>query len=350
MILARKLRIIIMALSEVPTVLIVSLLLLSGAAVAHAPQSVNDNTSLETALEIEDMEKSWVIYSSLMEGEALYFTFEIEEGERLLLDLIVPVKDGDFGFLPRMALMAPGIPDAGALPGWVEEPDGYGHDIIETSIPEEATYEGFTPSAFYDLGRTDSPAPVSGRYYVVVFSPSMQEGNFALVVGYAEEFTLQELVIMPFSLYTIYIWEGQEPWQVLAPMISTIALGAIAATYYRKRRAGPMDVQHALLLAGGLLILGTAVSTLTQTLISVRDSHLGLGVLISLFLITLPGLFGYMILRRGWGAEDISRGGRTKLGAYAALSVAVWAGYLIGPMLVIAAAVLPRGAAVWPRR
>ncbi|MBI0582025.1 MAG: hypothetical protein JET69_03315 [Methanomassiliicoccales archaeon] len=272
----------------------------------------------------------------------------MEEGDRLLLDLIVPVKDGDEGFLPRMAILAPGMPDQGVLPSWVEVPDGYGHQVIETSIPEEATYEGFTPSSFYDLGRTDSPAPVSGKYYVVVFSPASQEGNFALVVGYGESFTLQEWLLIPFSLYTVYRWQGQEPWAILAPMVLTVALGVLLIAYVRKNRPEGMDLGHSLLLLSGLMIAGTAVSTLVQTVITVRDSHLGPEVAISVFLFLLPGLLGYLLLRRGWRTGTPTREDRVKVIAMGLLGVLVWAGYLIGPIIAISAAALPDKLGKWP--
>ncbi|MCG7843955.1 MAG: hypothetical protein MIO90_00820 [Methanomassiliicoccales archaeon] len=322
--------------------------MMAGLVVAHAPQFVEDNDSIETAMEIEDTVKSWAIYSHLHEGDPRYYTFEMNEGDRLLLDLIVPVKDGDAGFLPRMVLMAQGIPNEGALPGMVEVPEGYGYQVIETMLPDESTYESFTPSAFFDLGRTDSPAPVTGRYYVAVFSTPPEEGNFALIVGYAETFTAQEFVLIPFSLYTIYLWEGQEDWQILAPMAITLVGGLIAYVFYRGRRSAKFDIHHTTLFIGGLLILGTAASTLTQTAISVLDSDLGLSVLLSVFLVLVPATLGSLIIRSAWDVAQPTRASRAKLALFGLISMVAWAGYLIGPVLVIIAALLPKGRLAGP--
>lgn len=338
-----------MGLSRVPCLLVLVLLLSAGAVAAHSPQFSEGNDSPGTALEIEDTVKSWAFYSHLHQGEALYYTFEIEEGERLLLNLIIPVGDGDGGFLPGMVLMAPGIADQGALPSWVEVPEGYGYQVIGTSLPDQATYEGFSPSSFYDLGRSDSPAPVTGRYYVAVFAPGDQEGNFALVVGYAELFTFQEWVMIPFSLYTVYAWQGQGPWTILAPMLLTVVLGALVIGYFLRRRTEPLDLQHSLLLSSGLLVAGTAASTSLQTWISVRDSHLGPEVAISVFLVAAPMLLGFLLLRRGWKAGPLTRGGRVRTAIIGLLAIFAWAGYLAGPLLAVLAAALPERMASWPK-
>ncbi len=280
----------------------------------------------------------------------MYFTFDIQEGERLLLDLIVPVKDGDDGFLPRMVMMAPGIADQGAIPSWVEVPEGYRFQVVNTSLPDEATYEGFTPSAFYDLGRTDSPATVTGKYYVAVFAPASQEGNFALVIGYGESFTVQEWLLLPFSLYTVYLWEGQETWEILTPMIITVVLGSLLIVYFRKRRSEGIDLQHSFLLLSGLLVTGTAASTLVQTVITVRDSHLGPEIMISIFLFLIPGLLGFLLLRAGWKVGPLTKVGRVKLVVIGVLAIFAWAGYLIGPILAMVSALLPERIGKWPRR
>ncbi|TFG56955.1 MAG: hypothetical protein E4H30_02335 [Methanomassiliicoccus sp.] len=326
---------------QFPLLIVIAVLIIAGTSVAHSPQFVEDNESLETALEVKDTVKSWAIYSHLHDGDPRYYTFEMSEGDRLLLNLIVPVKDGDEGFLPRMVLMAPGIPNEGVVPGLVEIPDGYGYQVIESSLPEEATYEGFSPSAYYDLGSSDSPAPVTGRYYVAVFSTPPVEGNFALVVGYAESFTLQEMVLIPFSLYSVYLWEGQEAWQVLSPMALTLVAGVAFYLYYNKRRIDGLDVQHVLLLVGGLTILGTAVSTAAQTVVSIWDSQLGMEVMITVFLFLIPGFFALFILRRAWDGSSPSGRGRAILVVLGLLSVVAWAGYIIGPVLVVFAALLP---------
>jgi hypothetical protein len=329
---------------------ILVLLLSAGAVAAHSPQIADGNTSPETAFEIEDTVKSWAFYSHLHHGEALYYTFEIQEGERLLLNLIVPVKDGNEGFLPRIAVMAPGMADEGALPSWVEVPDGYGYQVMDTVLPDEATYEGFSPSAFYDLGRTDSPAPVTGKYYVAVFAPASQGGNFALVVGYGESFTAQEWLLIPFSLYRVYLWEGQEPWQIMGPMALTVILGSLLIAYYRKRRSERLELQHSFLLISGLLITGTAASTMVQTIITVRDSHLGPEIMISVFLFLIPGLLGILLLRAGWKVGPLTNGDRAKVVIIGALAIFSWAGYLIGPSLAIASALLPERIGRWPDR
>lgn len=334
---------------RVPLLIVLVVVISAGAAAAHSPQFADGNTSLETAMQIEDTVKSWAIYSHLHHGESLYYTFDIDEGDRLLLDLIVPVKDGNDGFIPKMVLMAPGIADEGALPSWVEVPDGYGYQVIDTALPEEATYEGFSPSSFYDLGRTDSPAPVSGKYYVAVFAPGSQEGNFALVVGYAEQFTVQELVLIPFSLYPVYLWEGQEPYEILAPMAVTVAAGLLVIVFFRKRKPESADLQSSLLLISGLLVMGTAASTMVQTMISVRDSHLGPEIMISALLFLIPGLLGFLLLRRGWKGGPRTPGKRAGAAIIGLIAIFAWAGYLIGPVLAIAAAALPERVARWPK-
>lgn len=335
--------------SRLPPFVLLALLLSAGAVAAHSPLFVDGNDTPDTAMRIDDPARSWAIYSHLRRGEVLYFTFDAEEGDRLLLGLIIPVKDGDAGFLPRMVLMAPGISEEGALPSRVEVPSGYGYKVLGSSLPEEATYEGFSPSSFYDLGGIDSPAPVGGRYYVAVYATGAQEGNFALVVGYAEMFTAQELVLIPFRLYSIYLWEGQRPYEILAPMTVTILAGLLVIFHLRRRMPEGADLQSSTLLLSGLLVMGTAASTMVQTIISVRGSHLGPGLIVSVSLFTIAGVLGILLLRRGWKGGARTPGERAGTAVIGLVAIFVWAGYLLGPALAILAAALPERVARWSR-
>ena len=67
------------------------------------------------------------------------------------------------------------------------------------------------------LSTSDLKAPESGKYYIVV-SSEQGEGNYGIVVGYKETFTLKEWISVPLNQIKIYRWEGQSLILIFAPL------------------------------------------------------------------------------------------------------------------------------------
>ncbi|WP_255333831.1 hypothetical protein [Methanosarcina sp. KYL-1] len=313
------------------------------------PVFEEDGKSPGEAIPVEDPLKSRVLYGELEGGgNARYYSFEMEKGERILLGLIVPVKPGNRVFAPDLVLMGPGLADEGKVPKTLEIPEGNGVKMLPGKLPESATYEGFSPSAFYSLARLDLEAPESGTYYAAVASPA-RDVNYGIVLGYRESFSLKEWVLVPLGQIRTYRWEGQSLPFILAPLGLTLAAGVLAVL--RKKEKGSMftPAQWAGAFAS-LFFLGTGLSFLVQMLVSLNRSAYSPEVFITLFL-------GFSHLALGVAAMGLSLKGSgygengTKKRLYffglAFTGLLLWAGWLIGPLLAFEAGLLPWGRKKW---
>jgi hypothetical protein len=310
------------------------LLLLSGqAAQAHVPVVPEGNWNLSGAFPISDPAKSWAVYGDLEAGKASYHSFEIEKGQRISLSLLASTDPREEGFAPSMALLGPGLKHEGELPGFVELPAGYGAVSIKGVRPEEATYEPFGPSSYYHLADLDIEAPASGIYYVAVYDP-MRGGHYGLAVGYLESFTLEEMVATPVRLISVYQWEGQSLPLVLMPFLIAVVIGFLLR---RRARLTPFFLAATL---AGMLFIGSGLSILVQTALSLSRAPPGPEVLISLALAAVPTLLGALALRA-------SRSGRPRARERAAMillgivALPLGAGLILGPASAVAAGILP---------
>ncbi len=136
-------------------------------ALAHVPTFGGGGKSPEAAIPFEDPSISRILYGQLAEGDLAYYSFEVKQGERIVLGLIVPVEQGRHSITPDLILMGPGLTDEGKVPEKLEVPQGYGVKVFSGRLPESADYEAFAPSAFYSLASPDLKAPESGKYYAV---------------------------------------------------------------------------------------------------------------------------------------------------------------------------------------
>ncbi|WP_292388108.1 hypothetical protein [Methanosarcina sp. UBA5] len=336
---------------------------LSAPAFAHVPVFGGEGKSPETAIWIEDPSKSRVLYGHLASGDLMYYSFKMEKGERIVLGLTVPVEDGKKGFIPSLILIGPKLVDEGKVPERLEVPDGYGANVLLYSLPESPVYEGFTPSTFYSFAKLDIKAPESGTYYAVVDAiqeadsregedaiqgKDLQErkiprrGNYGIVIGYRETFTLKEWISIPLSQIKIYRWEGQGLLLIFTPLALTLAAGLLAIFLKREAVAGFSLACISGVLAG-LFFIGTGMSYVFQMLISLNKSSFSSEVFITFFLIFASLGLGVVAIALSLKDESYSTGSARKLIYFSVLGIAgllFWAGWFIGPLLAFEAAAL----------
>ena len=309
---------------------------------AHAPKFPVGNDTPDSAYGIEDVSKSLVIYNHLVGGSADYFGLQVND-ERLLIQLLVPVHDFERGFRPQIALMIPNWSEGTPLPSAVIVPDGYGYEVLASDDPEDADYEGFTATSFYVIVNFDE---ISNELYegeatlfIAVYDNNDMSGNYALVVGYEEKFSLTELLMVPFDLVRIYQWQGSDILLVLTPILLFLLMGTILMTTMRNN--GDLDLNAFLGISGGSLIIGTAATVTVQMLIALSNSGLSTGILITSLLIIM-GLAG--------GASSIlltiqemeARRWRLLMAFSALLGILSFNGLVLGPVMVILAALRGR--------
>ena len=332
--------------------LIVALVLLPAiTALAHSPLFPKGNHSPSTAYQINDPAKSWAIYTALEhEDSSDYYQFTLSKDEKIQVSLIVSTSPSKSEFVPSFAVLVPGLTQEDSLPTYVEVPDGYGIILVEGTDPGQATYEAFSPSWFYEVGKLTTNAPVDGTYYVVVFNHTYADvihnhiheaANYGIVIGYIEQFTLLELILVPYSVQEIYIWEGQSQFIVLLPIILVLIVGGIILYWRSRRGMAPRGVSKWLAAFAGLAFLGTAANTINQMLLAFIATGITGEAIITLVIVIISiilALFTFMYTVRGMPALTLWR--RLVLIAIGVVALFTWSGLYLGPALVISAALV----------
>ena len=321
-----------------------SLSMVTEGASAHSPTFPGDNTSLANATMVEDPSKSWAIYTHLEEGTFQYYSVDLKAGDRLYLNLIIPTHEKGTGFDPDLTVLGPFAEKNGTLPSGVELPTGLGWKTINGSMPAVSTYEPFSPSAFFNLATFDELVPTGGRYYIVVFQDPAAapiHGDYGLAVGYVESFTLTEFVLIPFSLLNVYQWEGQSLLLVMLPVAAMLLVGLLVIYMWRKAAFLRMDLFCRFTLVAGLLYLGTAATTIIQTVISLSQTGLVAESILTMIFIIAPLLLGLYSIRIALQEGPVLK--RTRIGMFVIglIGLFVWAGLIIGPIVSMVSSIMP---------
>jgi hypothetical protein len=323
-------------------ILVAGMYFLLTPAFAHVPVFGEGGKSPETATPIENPAKSRVLYGQISGKDILYYSFEMNKGERISLGLIVPAGEESRTFTPDLILMGPGLADDGNVPEIAEVPEGYGTNVFLGNMPESATYEGFTPSAFYSLIRADLQAPESGTYYAAVSSIE-EGGNYGVILGYRESFSLTEWLLIPLNQIRTYRWEGQGLPFIFFPLGVTLAAGILAISL-KKEAAARFNPARLSGIFAGLFFLGTGLSFIFQMLVSLNRSSYSSEVIITVFL-ALAGIglgLASLVLslkEEGYGVKPMRK--QFYFFGIGLAGLLLWAGWFVGPILAFEAAVLP---------
>jgi hypothetical protein len=322
------------------------MVLLSGTVLGHSPVRPDHGEDLEHATEVGDPLKSWAIYGHLDEGgDVWYFTFEMEEGDRLRLSMFTPHEEG---FEPTVVVVGPGVPSNDTVPGGVEVPPGDRAMVVETTVGEPS-FEPFTPSGHYQLLDENVYVEVTGRYHVVVLSDD-DGGEFGLAIGYLEQFTAGEWVTLPASILGIYRWEGQSWAAIMAPAVLYIG-GMLAYLMLVARRGkGPTGLFQLLALASGLLVGGWAMVFLFQMTRALAVTGPTAAAALSGTFVLVSVLLSYKAMRTAMDVDGPpAAGDRLALVVVGAVALGLYSGFIVGPLLALLAAALPPGVATWPK-
>lgn len=305
-------------------------------AAAHVPRIADGGDAFEDATELGDATKSWAIYGSLDPGGARYFAFDANEADEIVMSVFTPPgSQADFD----LALVGPGLPRTDTHGFDIPEGDG----IVWAEGAEDATlmFEPFAPSAIRQIAELRVDAPATGRYHIIVQSTDATAGAFSIGLGEQERFTLQEWLATPLRVLQARVWAGQSPTLLFVPF--TIG-GALALAYGIHRRESARRL--AARTAAGLLAGGAAL-TLIQTALAAWAAPPGAAVLV-------PLVFAAIALALAWGAirsanRPRSWRNRAALLAMGIAGLALWAGAVVGPLLLIIAALVPARSIVTAR-
>jgi len=313
--------------------ILAAMLVLGLPAAAHVPV-----TGADGVVVVPDSEKSYAWYGVLDTPDD-YDTYILNAGAGTLL--LLSTSSPDPGAAPPVALIGPGIGTRDPLlPGEIPFPDGSGS--IVGSLPERTrypSYEPFTPMAIYDGSSLSVTAPGPGDYLVVVFGG---EGRYILATGYREEFTAAEWLLIPVSVLSVRIWQGQPLFLVLLPIIGAVIAGFLWFWPWSRRTGRRAWPGVWLLVIGGFSFIGSGILVLAQMGIAGLATGPVPSMLLTLVFAVIPLVLGVLLVRVAVHAGTApTLAGRGMVIILGILGFIFWAGLIVGPALVIAGAVVP---------
>lgn len=316
---------------------IITLILLAPIVLAHSPIIAGKNTTPEKAIHIHKPTKSWAIYGETNQEKPHYYQLEMKKGQKIYFNLFTPNKKTN----PKIALLKPKNQEKTnqnkELPNHIEIPENMTTITFEAqhSTEPDPEYEPFTPGTFYYLTNYETNAEQTGDYYIVVYG---EEPNtkYGLAIGTRESFTFQEWIRIPIDTIRIHQWKGQSLVSIFFPMI--IAILIIEYLLYDKELI-PKSLARKLAILGGLLYIGSGFLVGWQMILGLMESGLTGTAIVTLIFVSLPILFGYYIIQTAI-KKHIPRN-RVKMVVLGILGIGVWAGLIVGPILVIITILIP---------
>jgi hypothetical protein len=317
---------------------------------AHSPVFPGNNTSLNSAYVVNDPTKSWALYTTLQPGQVHYYRFDMTQGQSIYVELYKNTQTSNLGFVPSFVLMGPGLTSNGTVPPNVVVPPGASSIVMQGQQPDKATYEGFGPGSFYSLGSVEVKAPVTGTYYVAVYDAA-NGGAYGLAIGERETYAPIEYVLIPYNVFQVHLWEGQNPLVVLAPLYLVVIVGLgilIMRSDLHASLRSPFTLLGAL---AGLIFIGTGAYTLAQMLLAISRSSVESEAIITLVLVLVPIILGILALRVALRRrEQTGIGPRAAIAILGIIALFAWTGLYVGPALALLASIMPAHSVIPPKK
>ena len=308
---------------------------------AHSPVFPGNNTSLNSAYVVNDPTKSWALYTTLQPGQVHYYRFDMTQGQSIYVELYKNTQTSNLGFVPSFVLMGPGLTSNGTVPSNVAVPPGASSIVMQGQQPDKATYEGFGPGSFYSLGSVEVKAPVTGTYYVAVYDAA-NGGAYGLAIGERETYAPIEYVLIPYNVFQVHLWEGQNPLVVLAPLYLVVIVGLGILIMRSDLHASLRSPFTLLGTLAGLIFIGTGAYTLAQMLLAISRSSVESEAIITLVLVLVPIILGILALRVALRRrEHTGIGPRAAIAILGIIALFAWTGLYVGPALALLASIMP---------
>jgi len=314
--------------------------IIAGSASAHIPFMSMNNGRIENAVQIEEPERSWAIYEEIEKEEwANYFYTELREGDRLYVSLFTP--EGEY-MVPQLIIMGPDPTWSDTVPEGIDHPSGLGAVHLSSGTMGEAEFEPFTPSVLQQGVEFDEEMRVAGTYYIVVFNLTAV-GKVGLTIGYQESWGPLEWVKIGVDVVRIHVWEGQDFFMIMLPFLLTVGLGGSSVALIRIRTGkGPERPVQIMAALAALLFTGTSMNLLYQLMRGISALGFVPSMLATLVIILIPlGMSLYLFRFSSRRVVRFAIEHRLILALMGLLGLAFWSGFFLGPILLLAGAIMP---------
>jgi len=279
-----------------------------------------------------------------------YYTFDVEEtGDLVYVELSRAPQRSEDSFWPGIVLMGPAplqvdFPSNAELPSDVDVPLGYDYRVLrlEEDIEPDGTFEGLPPSAYFELVTLSMNELQAGIYFVAVFSHETP-GNYVLIYGVDKGFSFVDFLGGALIAADTWSWAGVNIGIVLIPLILTI-VGGIALMCYEAcyKRHSPQTWYSWVVCLGAFVVMGQAWVILEMLVMFIfRTSPSSISTIwVSVIFIVLIFIVSLIIIFLGLLVQTNVLV-RILLVVLALGCIALWAGYYVGPLMIIVGALLP---------
>lgn len=195
--------------------------------------------SLQSSLRLSDFHSRRLIFNRLGQpGQVHVYSADCRAGERLRVQLLVPMLPIGGAVTPAFAVVAQSLPysaDAQKLP--ISLPAGYSAVVATPPTHLVAPMQDILTRARYYPGPViDTRALVSGRAYIVVWSPHHHMGKYALQVGHRWPLHWTYWMQLPYYWWRIRGWFGLNRAAMTLAFAAALLLIALILAYVSSRR------------------------------------------------------------------------------------------------------------------
>ncbi|MGL4650456.1 MAG: hypothetical protein ACRC1H_13695 [Caldilineaceae bacterium] len=192
---------------------------------------------LAESLPIADMRAKRLLFNRLhAPGQVHVYSAECVAGERLRVQMYVPVLPTGGAVVPAFALVAQSLPysaDVRRLP--IELPAGF--SAVVAPPPSDLVHpveDVLTRVRYYPGPVIDTRTLVGGRCYMVVWSPNNHVGKYVLQVGQRWPTRIGYWLRLPGAWWQIRGWFGLSRAAVIYAGAALAVVGATAALLVRR--------------------------------------------------------------------------------------------------------------------
>lgn len=180
---------------------------------------------MQTSHRLSSFQPKRLIFNRLGQpGQVHVYSAECRAGERLYVQMLVPMLPVGGSVTPAMAVVAQSLPysaDVQKLP--ISMPAGYSAVVANPPTQLVAPVRDVLTRVRYYLGPAiDTRTLVGGRAYIVVWSPHNHMGKYVLQVGHRWPLRWTYWVQLP------YFWWRIRGWFGLSRAAMVAALGGLA--------------------------------------------------------------------------------------------------------------------------
>jgi hypothetical protein len=232
---------------------------------AHVPLLEPDRPSDEVArreapfpgaVTIPDAAVSRAVYGTLADDAAFdAWILEVSLPSSTPVEMLVPKAGKYEAFRPSFAVVGPGLASSGEVPEFIaerlataygsgSEPPAATTGVIVVAdpgaTPRATFYEPFSFTRYFEGGKTRVDLQPGTVYYLIVYDPAGGQGEYALGVGEAEQFTARDAAASVVAVARLKLGlygQGAFSWRATVVIaVAVLVLASVIVYLVRRRR------------------------------------------------------------------------------------------------------------------